>query len=168
MNESIIDLTESSPPAVEQARTPSAKAVLQSAIDAAQPARLRATLIALCNSSADAANLVSKFLLIPEHEVKRPKRRRPSSEDSDDSDDKEDGSDESSNDSEEEDENSTEDAEATATSLERLRPRYAMCENCSEEFDVMDNEKGACSYHDGRLFNGGIVEGAPDMASLVR
>ena len=164
MSESVIDLTESSPPLVEQARTPSAKAVLQSAIDTAQPARLRGTLLALCNASAEAASLVSKLLLIPESEVKRSNHRKLSDQDSDDDDEEEDGNDESSNDSEEEDENDAEGAEATATSLKRLRSRFAMCENCSEEFDVADNEKGACAYHDGRLFIMGAVNGHQDMA----
>lgn len=138
---------------MEHSRTPSAKAVLQSAIDSAQPTRLRATLQALCNSSADVASLVSSLLLVPENEVKKSRHRKASSEDSDEDEDEED-SDKSSNGSEEEEEengDNLEDTEATSNTLKRLRPRYAMCENCSEEFDVTDNVKGACVYHDGKL-----------------
>jgi hypothetical protein len=29
----------------------------------------------------------------------------------------------------------------------RMRPRYATCANCKEEFDVSCNEKGDCRYH---------------------
>ncbi|CAD0096148.1 unnamed protein product, partial [Aureobasidium vineae] len=28
------------------------------------------------------------------------------------------------------------------------RQRYAMCENCKEEFDVTDNDEDSCQYHD--------------------
>ncbi|KAI4722705.1 hypothetical protein E4T48_00990 [Aureobasidium sp. EXF-10727] len=28
------------------------------------------------------------------------------------------------------------------------RQRYAMCENCKQEFDVTENEKDSCQYHD--------------------
>ena len=84
-----------------------------------------------------------------------------SSEDSDDDDDEEDG-DESSNDSEEVEKEEEEGgggkglnldgAKAMSNDLKRVRPRYTMCENCSEEFDVTDNVKGACVYHDGKFF----------------
>lgn len=88
--------------------------------------------------------------------MKKSRHRKASSEDSDDDEDEED-SDESSNDSEEEEEeeengDDLEVTEATSNTLKRVRPRYAMCENCSEEFDVTDNVKGACVYHDGKLF----------------
>jgi hypothetical protein len=33
----------------------------------------------------------------------------------------------------------------------RMRPRYAKCVNCKEEFDVSCNEKGDCRYHPGKL-----------------
>jgi hypothetical protein len=29
------------------------------------------------------------------------------------------------------------------------RQRYAMCEHCKEEFDVLDNDEDSCQYHDG-------------------
>ena len=150
MSEPIIDLTESSPPPVEQARVPSAKAILQSAIDTAQPTRLRATLQAICNSSADAALIASGLLLVPQTKVSKPKRQEASDEDDDNQD--EEDSDQSSNDSEDEDETEQglEDTKATSNNLKRLHPRYAMCQNCSEEFDVTDNGKTSCVYHEGR------------------
>jgi len=162
MSEPIIDLTESSPPPVEQGRIPTAKALLQSAIDTAQPARLRETLQAICNSSADAAHIASILLLVPENQAMKMGHRKASEESSDeDEDDSEETSDENSDESEDEDEakNGTEDIEAASTNLKRLRPRYAICEHCSEEFDVTDNGKKACSYHDGRLLLTGVVGG---------
>lgn len=36
-----------------------------------------------------------------------------------------------------------------AGSTKRLRPRFAICENCSEEYDVTCNLKGDCICHDG-------------------
>jgi hypothetical protein len=163
MSEPIIDLTESSPPPVEQARTPSAKALLQSAIDTAQPARLRETLQAICNSSADAAHIASILLLVPENQVKKSNHRKARSDEgsNEEEDDSEETSDENSDESEDEDEakNGTEYTEAASTNLKRLRPKYAICENCSEEFDVTDNGKKACSYHDGRLLLTGVVGG---------
>ncbi len=159
MSEPIIDLTDSSPPPIEQARTPTAKALLQSAIDSAEPARLRETLLALCNSSAEAACIVSSFLLVPEDLVQRRRHRKAKSEEDSDKDeddseeDSEEDSDENSSDSEDEGEaeNGAQRTGATPNSLKRLRLRYAKCENCNEEFDVTDNDKGACVYHDGRL-----------------
>lgn len=163
MSKPVVDLTESSPPPIEQARTPSAKALLQSAIDTAQPARLRETLQAICNSSADAAHIASILLLVPENQVKKLSHRRAKSDEGSDKeeDDSEENSDENSDDSEDEDdaENGTEVTEAASTKLKRLRPRYAICENCSEEFDVTDNKKKSCSFHDGRLLLIAVVGG---------
>ncbi|KAH0283665.1 hypothetical protein KCU62_g8875, partial [Aureobasidium sp. EXF-3399] len=31
------------------------------------------------------------------------------------------------------------------------RQRYAMCEHCKEEFDVLENDEESCQYHDGEL-----------------
>ena len=165
MTRSVVDLTESSPPPIEQARTPSAKAVLQSAIETAQPARLRATLIALCNASTDTANLASRVLLVPENGSKKSRHHSMNNEESGDDGNEE--SNESSNDSEGEDENDSESAERTGADLKRLRTRYAMCENCSEEFDVTKNEEGACAYHDGRLIQTCLVDGPRDVAPRI-
>ncbi|KAK8192841.1 hypothetical protein IWZ00DRAFT_264192 [Phyllosticta capitalensis] len=33
----------------------------------------------------------------------------------------------------------------------RQRPRYAVCTNCKEEFDMTENDDEACDYHDGEL-----------------
>lgn len=93
-------------------------------------------------------------------------RKAISEESSDeDEDDSEETSDENSNEnsgeSEDEDEakNGTGSIETASTNLKRLRPRYAICGNCSEEFDVTDNGKKACSYHYGRLPLTGVVGG---------
>ncbi|KAK6001713.1 hypothetical protein QM012_002203 [Aureobasidium pullulans] len=39
----------------------------------------------------------------------------------------------------------------TQTETGVKRQRYAMCENCKEEFDVTENDNGSCQYHDGEL-----------------
>ncbi|KAK2810909.1 hypothetical protein FQN50_002500 [Emmonsiellopsis sp. PD_5] len=31
--------------------------------------------------------------------------------------------------------------------LKRPRPRYVICDNCDEEFDVLDNPRECCRYH---------------------
>jgi hypothetical protein len=36
-----------------------------------------------------------------------------------------------------------------ATDTGVKRQRYAMCENCKEEFDTTDNTEDDCQYHDG-------------------
>ena len=36
-----------------------------------------------------------------------------------------------------------------ATGSKRQRTRYAVCENCKEEFDVTKNTRRSCSYHPG-------------------
>ena len=38
-----------------------------------------------------------------------------------------------------------------ASSLKRLRPRFATCENCAEEFDVETNNKRSCRWHPGSV-----------------
>ncbi|KAL2043353.1 hypothetical protein N7G274_003659 [Stereocaulon virgatum] len=110
---------------------------LRNAIDTAQPQRLRLVLWSLCNSSVEAATIGRTLLLVSEDE----------------------------DDEEEEDEEGFESEEkysdnsATAPVLKaspvpktpkRLRPRFATCEHCSEEFDVIENEDDACTWHDGK------------------
>ena len=43
-------------------------------------------------------------------------------------------------------------SDVTSTS-KRLRPRYAICERCDEEFDTTQNDRAACRWHDGRPFH---------------
>lgn len=38
----------------------------------------------------------------------------------------------------------------TQTDTGAKRQRYAMCENCKEEFDVTENDEDSCQYHDGK------------------
>lgn len=35
--------------------------------------------------------------------------------------------------------------------LKRQRPRYAICRNCNEEFDITQNDRGGCVYHPGKF-----------------
>ncbi|MCJ1466026.1 Ribosome biogenesis protein 1 [Pseudocyphellaria aurata] len=39
--------------------------------------------------------------------------------------------------------------EQAVKKVKRMRTRYAICENCNEEFDVADNLKGYCCWHEG-------------------
>ena len=43
-------------------------------------------------------------------------------------------------------------ATAMLTGKKRLRSKYAVCSNCEEEFDVTQNGKKACRWHDGMNF----------------
>jgi hypothetical protein len=38
-----------------------------------------------------------------------------------------------------------------APTTAQKRSRYAMCEQCDQEFDVSKNEEGDCQWHDGML-----------------
>lgn len=42
-------------------------------------------------------------------------------------------------------------------SLKRMRARYAECENCAEEFDVTNNAKGDCVWHEGEIAENIII-----------
>ena len=151
MSIAIVDLTESSPPPFEQARMPSPQALLFSAIDSAQPARLRETLRALCISSTDTARMASGLLIVEEGKVKHNAPRGEGSEEEDDEDDSDDDSDDEEEEQEDGDESGEDEIVATTKHSKRSRPRYATCKRCSEEFDVTDNGKQSCVYHPGML-----------------
>ena len=148
MSNAVVDLTQSSPPPMAGPRAAHTDSVLMSAIDNAQPTRLRQTLQELCKTVPDAAKVTAALLLITE---KRYKRKREESEDGDDNgsseDDGEDEDDESGTDEVEEEAN--EDSDSSAAQHKHARSRYAMCENCEEEYDVAYNHKGDCVFHDG-------------------
>ncbi|KAL8814953.1 MAG: hypothetical protein Q9223_005871 [Gallowayella weberi] len=123
-------------------------AAVQIAIDTAQPERLRQALSKICAESAVAAQLAQDILLVP---IRR--SISPSAEQRDKNDDNE--TDESESESVSDSGSKQEAFEAEAASnvalgLKRMRPRYAMCSNCEEEFDVTENQSGGCIYHPGK------------------
>lgn len=140
MPNGLIDLTipSSSPPE----DSPSLRA-LQVAIDEAQPERLRNALRRLCSNSKDTARAAQAILLVPV-DRSRPKPTSAAEEEGE------------ATDESESDPSSTNEAAAaeetrnTVHMLKRLRPRYAMCKNCEEEFDITQNESGDCVYHPGK------------------
>ena len=146
-----VDLTASSPP------RPVAT-VLHDAINTAHESRIRLALRNACDISGEVSRVVQEMLLVPEEKVKyRIVEKDLNSEgdvDEDESDEEEDDEDEDEDEDDEEEESKHKDTShqtngVSAPSLKRLRPRYAFCVNCKEEFDVADNEKDSCVWHPG-------------------
>jgi cobalamin biosynthesis protein CobT len=69
-----------------------------------------------------------------------------------DEDDDESDANEDDDDDEDDEDNEEEDKKRNKTNgHKRLRSRYSECENCGKEFDVTQNGKTACNWHDGML-----------------
>ncbi|MCJ1265609.1 hypothetical protein MMC22_005489 [Lobaria immixta] len=180
MPPTIIDLTEASSPAPAEPEIVPVEVLLKQAIDKAQPSRLRNTLVTICDGSPEAARIAGSLLLVPEKGVRYLSAEESSEEEEEDEDEnEEDEKDEDKEDEQEEgndkdisarsngnDQSFSHDEtekgrketsgsnhamELAANDLKRMRTRYAMCENCAEEFDVADNLKGYCCWHDGEL-----------------
>lgn len=126
-----IDLTKSSAAAVlarPGLTTERANAMIQktqalsTAIDTLKQERLREVLKNVCLMSKDAEDLIGQILLTTEHAGLN-KRKRSASNAND----------------------------GAQTQPKRLRPRYAMCAKCEEEYDVTLNSKWACRWHPGEL-----------------
>lgn len=159
MSPTIVDLTASDPAAT--AEPPDEEELLRTAIQIAQPDRLRATLQGICNCSPEAFRIARSLLLVPEEEVKHKtidwRNRIGDSEDEDEDDgsessDNEDDSENSDDESGEEEEEEEEDDGFPVFQIKgvkRLRSKFATCINCSEEFDVTENGKISCIWHPG-------------------
>ncbi|KAL8883586.1 MAG: hypothetical protein Q9192_007091, partial [Flavoplaca navasiana] len=120
---------------------------LQFAIDGAQPDRLRDTLRRLCNNSKDIARAAEAILLVPLDRSKARKTPTAGVEDGD-ADKNDDDSDEPESDQSPKDQLAAAEAKRKAVhKLKRQRPRYAMCKNCNEEFNITQNDRGGCVYH---------------------
>lgn len=110
----------------------------------------------VCRKNSAAKALVEREFLVPKREVV-PYHANTDSEDGDEESEEENESETGS-----ENESVEEDAQhqvPAATSLKRkaeaiadneLFPRFAQCENCKEEFDVTENDKGDCVWHAGK------------------
>ena len=167
MSPTIVDMTALNPALVTGVTDePPEEEVLKTAIQIAQPERLRVTLQHICNSSPDAFQIARSLLLVPEKQVKHRTidRRNRIGDDADEDEDEEDSSeasdneddsensDDASGEEEEEEEEVEEDNGVTVPQtkgVKRLRSKFATCINCSDEFDVTDNGKYSCTWHPG-------------------
>ena len=153
----VVDLTASSPISAETPEFCSNQDILNEAITKAQPARLKSILLQICHTSVEASRIAERLLLLPGDKTNQKMVERecdsdgqPVSEDEEGDEDEED----------EESEGSDDSGSAIYTNniltpgtsgLKRLRLKYAMCENCGEEFDVATNKKHDCIWHPGRF-----------------
>lgn len=112
---------------------------LRTAIDTAQADRLRRTLLSICDASVEASRVARKLLLVPENSTRGVKGNDPRRVIRDEQEGCSEGGEHS-------------DHRATThvqKAPKRLRPRFATCINCDQEFDVTENGKKACRWHDG-------------------
>ena len=138
MPRKVVDLTASSSPAQNQLLM---GLPLQNAIGFAH-LDLRRTLSSICRLSVEASTLVRTLLLIPKSGT-----RHGRDDDEDEDEDEDDGGDK---DEETEEEESDGGATARVRKVpKRLRPRYATCENCSEESGVTEIIDDTCTWHQG-------------------
>jgi hypothetical protein len=93
---------------------------LNTALDTVPANRLRATIKNLCLISDTVEEHISQLLLTPDENVTPRSKRKHSAAD--------------------------ENIEA-GNSSKRMRGRYAVCDQCDNEFDVTQNHKRACRYH---------------------
>ena len=111
---------------------------LRTAIKTAQADRLRRTLLSICDASVEASRVARKLLLVPEENERAVQQHHPRRLIHDE----QDGS------------KGEEHSDRRAYTFvqkapKRLRPRFATCINCDQEFDVSDNGRKACRWHDG-------------------
>lgn len=175
MPPTIIDLTEASSPAPAEPAIVPVEVLLKQAIVTAQPSRLRSTLLAVCDNAPEAARIAGSLLLVPEEKVRYLSAEESSEEEEEDEEEDEDvsGRSDRSDERSPHDEMDKRRKKATGSDhamglatndLKRMRSRYAMCENCAEEFDVADNVKGSCYWHDGEIAKDPMIPGtAPSL-----
>lgn len=111
---------------------------LFNAINSATPSRLRALIDTLCATNPEACEFVSKELLLKRGELGKQLRSKQ------DQDCRDRGGIEDSDFSDEET------TDRAATGQKRSRQRYEICGQCEKEYDVMQNGKTSCQWHDGR------------------
>ena len=116
---------------------------LRTAINTAQTDRLRRTLLSICDASVEASRIARKLLLVPENNTRVGQRNDPGRVICD-------GQEGCSEGEEHSDQHSNHPATTHVQKApKRLRPRFATCINCDQEFDVTDNGEEACRWHDG-------------------
>lgn len=162
MPPTIIDLTQASPPALAKPAKPAIPprpmisplaGLLSQTIALAESSRVRSTLVAVCNASPEAAQITGSLLLVDKDSVLADdsSAEEEDEEDEEDVGGESDGNDEgTSNNGADQRRNEASDfVGLTSNDLKRMRSRYAVCETCKEEFDVLDNRSGSCRWHDG-------------------
>ncbi|CAN9188491.1 unnamed protein product [Alternaria alternata] len=117
---------------------------LLNAIDSATASRLRAVLKSLCVKDKANFAYVQDALLVQPGVLKRAWSEQ--DEDGDDDDDDEYESEDSSEDVGAEDESEYSDSEPNAPAS---RQRFEICIQCDKEYDVLQNHKRSCEWHDG-------------------
>jgi hypothetical protein len=133
MASKIVDLANGTPTArptqVKVTLTPqealsrlSQQQALEKAIDSAQPPRLRAMLKVLCRVDRDTEDFVASDFLTTEDSTATDARSRKRSADSETEQPKQ---------------------------AKRFKPRFPMCVQCEQEFDVTKNSGDACNWHPG-------------------
>ncbi len=167
MSTKVVDLT-ASEPSVSPMPKITLEPTLIEAISDAKIGRLRETLTTICSLSAEATELAKDLLLIPEvAATQRRIEKHHVTEDAESTEDEEEREDEDDEDSEDENSDSGkkvidtknpdayqatvgyEAAVSLSAGLKRMRPRFATCAHCSEEFDVTTNEVEDCVWHPG-------------------
>jgi hypothetical protein len=121
------------------------------ALNAAPSPRLRGIIRDICKLHPAAISTVSDTLLVTEDQV-------PEQDDSDSDSESESGSEGSSSKVKldisapappDDDNGILEVKPATLKSKKRVRPRYAVCVNCREEYDVSKKSRESCYFHPG-------------------
>jgi hypothetical protein len=137
---------------------------LQDAIDRLSTRRLARLCQNLCAKNPSARTFFEAHLFVeedkvpgpklPEPENLRPFGHKPGPEDENDDDDEESYEDDGNDGDDKENEKSVASEPARKPkSLKRIRPRFAVCTNCKEEFDVAENTQESCNYHSGMTLN---------------
>ncbi|MCJ1398751.1 hypothetical protein MMC11_001952 [Xylographa trunciseda] len=150
---------------------------LHQAIDLATPDRIRLVLKELLDNHAEiATSWLTDLLMTNDEEIEQEQKshirkvyhKTSSDEENSDEENSDENSDEENsdevdsdggNESESEGESTNSMGEHTSKGLNdkisknkpqpprNVRPRYFVCKNCEEEFDVLENRKNACRYH---------------------
>ncbi|KAJ5917667.1 hypothetical protein N7466_011221 [Penicillium verhagenii] len=116
---------------------------LNHCIDTASDTLLRTLLKTICETIPAAKEKVVENLLVEKNKVPIP----PSSDSDSDQESNDEGSDEEKG-SEDDETASAEKRPAQETTSSAKRPRYAECEVCNKQFDVLLNSETACRYHE--------------------
>ncbi|KZF22543.1 hypothetical protein L228DRAFT_238488 [Xylona heveae TC161] len=123
---------------------------LHEAINLAELERLQIVLQDLCKAVPQARTFVEQQLLVSESDIGS-SGTEGSDSDSDSSTPRTTKNRGSKRKATDHEDLNSKDTSANGSSNKRQRLRYAFCTNCKEEFDVADNRRGDCIFHDGEL-----------------
>ena len=150
MAATVVDLTRSSPSTdASTGLTLQEDNLLHWVIETAQPDRLRGVLGKICRRLPEATQLARELLLVSEQEVQMGKHRiRTSDDESEDEGESQQGN--TTEESKDENQGLLEIEDNSSAKRKRLRPKYALCSQCKEEYDTSSNQKGDCIWHPGK------------------